>query len=291
MRTTRILFLSAALILTTGTITHASDASDMSINELIEGYQALQEENQELKEQIASLQEQLSDLQGTAAEEQPSEQDTTSSDKPKPATDPDQPLFEQTDITCMIYGAGEDRRYEMVVELLNISDEPLYLNAKSFDLEDTNGHLLQTDNMIGTAPDVILPGERGYLYNPLGTRIDVDTPNEDIVFIPQYSVKKATAVPHDYPYSDISFKTDAYGDYTMVGRVENDTNEDMDVYATVVYYDTNGKCMGVTGTTIFDVGVGETQGFEISSFGLQNTFDPNAIGSYTLYMREHHIQF
>ena len=209
----------------------------------------------------------------------------------KPPADPDQPLFEQTDINCMIYGEGEDRRFEMIVEVTNTSDVPLYLDPRSFDLEDTTGHLLQTDDMISTASDVILPGEKGYFYNQFGTSIDVDNPNDDIVFIPNYTVKEAKKTPHDYPVSDISFKSDDFG-YTMVGRVKNDTDdEDFYEYANVIYYNAEGKCIGITGTTISDIEPGDTQSFEISSFSIQNIFDPNAIDSYTLYMREHVYQF
>ena len=261
MRIIKGLCLAIALILTTGTLAFASDIDDMTIDELKKAYLELEEEK------------------------------TESSSEEKPPADPNQPLYEQTDIKCMIYGEGADRRYEMVVEITNTSDKPLYLDGRSFDLEDTTGHLLQTDDMISTAPDVILPGEKGYFYNQFGSSIGVDNPNEDIVFIPKYTVKEARTIPHDYPVSDISFRSDDWG-YTMVGRVQNDTDDpDLYVYANVIYYDAEGKCMGITGTNIYDIEPGDTQSFEISSMSIQNTFDPNAVDSYTIYMREHVYQF
>lgn len=275
MRFFKVFCLTTALILTTGTLTYAADIDDMTIGELKEAYLQLEEENKTLRTQLDEA------LKNNAAAAAP---DTNSEENP-PA-DPDQPLFEQTDINCMIYGEGSERKYEMIVEVTNTSDVPLYLDAKSFDLEDASGHLLQTNDMISTAPDVILPGEKGYFYNPTGTSIDVDNPNDDLVFIPNYTLKKANKTPHDYPVNDISFKSDKFG-YTMIGRVQNDTNEtSLFEYASVIYYDKEGKCIGITGKAITDIEPGNTQSFEIHSSGIQQIFDPDKIDSYTLYIRE-----
>ena len=267
------------MIMATGTFAFAADVDDMTIDELKKAYQELEEVNK-------NLQAQLDEALGNNNSTTKSDSNTDSS----PSANPDQPLYEQTDINCMIYGEGSERSFEMIVEVTNTSDVPLYLDGKSFDLEDKSGHLLQTDDMIVSAPDVIFPGEKGYFYNQFGSSIDVDTPNDEIVFIPNYKVTEARTKPHDYPVSDISFTSDDYG-YTMVGRVENDTDEDFYVYANVIYYNVDGKCIGITGTNLVDVEPGDTQSFDISSMGIQDTFDQNAIDSYTLYMREPVYQF
>ncbi len=297
MRTIKCLLLVSALILTTGTVTYASDVNDMTIPELLKAYQSLESENKNLQAENATLRKQLialledtSTTSGSAASEsekaEPTQKQPDAPAAQNTAADPDQPLFEEVNSTCMVYGEDADRTYEMVVELVNTSDVPLFIHAKSFDLEDADGHLLQTDTFISTAPDVILPGEHGFIYNQFGSSIDVDTPTEDIVFIPNYTITEAQKAPHDYAVTDISFKKDPIS-YTMFGKVQNDTTEpDMNVFASVIYFDKDGNCLGIAGTDVYDIGPGASQSFEITSMGIQETFDPDKIDSYTLYMRE-----
>ena len=130
MRFFKELCLTTALILATGTLTYAADIDDMTIDELKEAYLQLEEENKNLKAQLDEALGNTDDSSGSG-----------SITEATPPTDSDHPLFEQTDINCMIYGEGEDRRFEMIVEVTNTSDVPLYLEGRSFDLEDSTGHL------------------------------------------------------------------------------------------------------------------------------------------------------
>ena len=249
MRFFKGLLLTTVLILTTGSLAFAADADGTSAEELTDAESVVAEE---------------------AAEEQ------------------EQPLFEQADVNCMVYGEGAERKYEMIVELVNISDVPIRLIPRTFDLEDADGHLLQSDDNLIATPEVLLPGEHGYISNLYGTLIDIDTPTDQIVFVPSYTVREVEDTPHDYPLSDVTFRTDAEG-YTMAGRMQNDTeNASIDVEASIVYLDADGKCMGIIEKPILDVGSGETRSFEISAadYNIQKTFDADAIGSYTIYVRD-----
>ena len=275
MRCFKVFLLTAVLVLTSSSLVYAAEAdSASSVSEDAEpaAESAASEDAEEAASAVSEDAEPAAESAASADAEEEKEEEA---------------LYEQVDVSCMVYGEGSERRYEMVVELVNTSDKPLYLNARSFDLEDKTGHLLQSDEGLSTAPGVILPGEHGFIYNQFATPIDaVDIPTEDLVFVPSYTVKDAAKTPHDYPVSDVSFKTAEEG-YTMVGRVQNDTPEpDFGVFANVIYLDKDGKCLGITGKFITDLGPGETRSFEIASMDIEKTFDPELIGSYTIYMRE-----
>ena len=274
MRCFKVFLLTAVLVLTSSSLVYAAEADSAS---------AVSEDAEPAAESAAS--EDAEEAASAVSEDaEPAAESATSADAEE---EKEEALYEQVDVSCMVYGEGSERRYEMVVELVNTSDKPLYLNARSFDLEDKTGHLLQSDDELSTAPGVILPGEHGYIYNQFATPIDaVDIPTEDLVFVPSYTVKDAAKTPHDYPVSDVSFKTAEEG-YTMVGRVQNDTPEpDFGVFANVIYLDKDGKCLGITGKFITDLGPGETRSFEIASMEIEKTFDPELIGSYKIFMRE-----
>lgn len=274
MRCFKVFLLTAVLVLTSSSLVYAAEADSAS---------SVSEDAEPAAESAAS--EDAEEAASAVSEDaEPAAESAASADAEE---EKEEALYEQVDVSCMVYGEGSERKYEMVVELVNTSDKPLYLNARSFDLEDKTGHLLQSDEGLSTAPGVILPGEHGFIYNQFATPIDaVDIPTEDLVFVPSYTVKDAAKTPHDYPVSDVSFKTAEEG-YTMVGRVQNDTPEpDFGVFANVIYLDKDGKCLGITGKFITDLGPGETRSFEIASMDIEKTFDPELIGSYTIYMRE-----
>ncbi len=147
--------------------------------------------------------------------------------------------------------------------------------------------MIQSDNFISNCPDVILPGETGYLYNQLGSEINGVSNPDDLVLSAQYVVKTTNATPHEYPVTDVSTKADNYGGLTVVGRVTNDTDEDHSLlYVQVLYYDESGNIIGISGTNLTDFLAGRTISFEISSMYLQNKAKSGNISTYKIVARE-----
>ena len=177
-------------------------------------------------------------------------------------------------------------RYEAIVEIENTGDTAVYLDGKSFDLESKDGHLIQTDSYVSTAPDVIRPGEKGYFHNQGGTTInDQSVDMNNLTFVPHYTIRKANKLPHDFRASDLSFTNGIYG-ATVTGRVYNDTNEEQSIYIDVIFYDENDDCIGISGTNVYGMMPNEYTSFEISGLFTREDSDISRVRKYFLYPRE-----
>lgn len=232
-----------------------------------------------LESQIRELQSQLDTLKAQKAQSDVGDENSEDS-------------YVETDRIFNVYDSYGDTRYDAIIEITNTSNDLLYLSDGVFDLEDAEGHLIQTDDMISTAPDVVRPGEKGYFYNQFGDDIDTGADLNTIQFVPHYKVEKANKMPHEYPVSDLSLANDEWGDVKIVGRVENDTSEDdMYVYVQAMFYNAEGKIIGITGTNVTGVSAGQKASFEISSLYAQDTLDSAAIADYKVVAQEMYMQF
>lgn len=176
--------------------------------------------------------------------------------------------------------------YKAIVEIKNTGSENIYTKGETFDIEDSSGHLIQSDQPVSLCPDVILPGETGYLYTTFGKELSSNADINDIVLNPQFIVKSTGVTPHDYPVNDLSLKEDTYG-LTAVGRITNDTEEDVGLlYIQVLYYDYDGKIIGISGTNLTDLLAGRTMSFEISGIGLPDDVNMGTVGRYVIIARD-----
>lgn len=165
--------------------------------------------------------------------------------------------------------------YYGYVEITNTGSCDIYMKDCVFDLEDNNGHLLQSDSFISHCPEVISPGEKGYFFNGIGSSSLDESISLDngVNLVPQISLKKASGKPHSYPVSDVDFRAGDYGDVKVTGRVENDTDEAksyLSVYT--IFRDGNGKVIAIDTTTVMsEVGPGNKGSFDSSTmFGNEN---------------------
>lgn len=181
-------------------------------------------------------------------------------------------------------------RYDAIVEIENTGNVPLYLDAKSFDVETGDGHLVQTDSWITSCPDAIYPGEKGYFYNQTGEFNDQTINVNDLVLVPKYRIEKANQPPHEFPVEDLSIADGTFG-LTVTGRIFNDTNEEESIYVHVIFYDADMNCLGVTGTNVLDMAPNEYTSFEVSGIGLQHSFDASQLDNYFVYARENVYQW
>lgn len=181
---------------------------------------------------------------------------------------------------------GDGFRYEGIVEVDNTGSSNIYLTGTAFDIEDANGSLVQSDNMISCCPDVIKPGEKGYLYNQFGSSLDGVTEIDGLQLVPQYVVKTTSTTPDEYEVTDVSIKEDTFGVKT-VGRVTNNTDNDNSImYVQVLYYDSDGNLLGISGTNVTDLIAGRTVSFEISGIGMSSDITVDRIANYKVIAQE-----
>lgn len=183
--------------------------------------------------------------------------------------------------------------YYGYVEITNTGSSNIYLGKCTFDIEDNDGHLLQTDQHISTCPDIIAPGEKGYYYNSIGsTQIDKTVSLENgAKLVPTYTVEKARGEIVDYEVSDTEMRTDDYDKLTVTGRVTNQTEEDDGyVYLQVLFYDADGKIAAITGTSVTGLTAGSKQSFQCSTLFSDDTANAETVKSYKVIARKSYYQ-
>ena len=158
--------------------------------------------------------------------------------------------------------------YYGYVEILNTGNCDIYLDNCTFDIEDNDGHLLQSDSYVSHCPEVISPGEKGYFYNGLGSNL-IDSGvsfDNGVKLVPQMKLTKATGKPASYPVSDVSVREGDFGDIKITGRVENNTEQDIGyIYINILFYNSEGKLLAITGTSLTDIGAGNKGSFDTST--------------------------
>lgn len=210
-------------------------------------------------------------------------------------TKSDEVLYEITDTNFEYYtnsiGGVE---YYGYVEITNTGDNNLYLDKAIFDLEDNDGHLLQSDDFISSAPSVIKPGEKGYFYNGLGSNMideGVSTDN-GINLVPQITIKQATGEPVRYEVTDTDLREEEYSGLKVTGRVINNTDEDVSyLYLNVIFYDANGKVLGITGTSVSDLAAGNKASFECTTMFANDNLTMDNVADYEIIAEETYMQF
>ena len=218
----------------------------------------------ELDEQIAALESQISELQNELG--QLKAQKALSEN----ATDTDEP-YVISDQYFYVYDSYGDTVYCAYVEITNTGSEPLYISDVVFDLEDTDGHLLQTDDYISYEPNVIAQGEKAYAYSAY-CDIENNVDLNNMQFVPHIKTKMATGEPHHYELSDVSVTPD--GDhFEVTGRLHNDGQESVASYVTIIFFDANGKCIGIDASNVFGDEDDEVISFNFRADGFKGLFD------------------
>lgn len=200
------------------------------------------------------------------------------------------------EITDVFFEHGEnsigDDSYTGIVEITNTGSTNLYLKGCTFDFEDDDGHLLQTDDtMISSCPDIIAPGEKGYFYNSLGGSINGNISlDKGLNFKPDVEVVKANGKPIDYEVSDLSIVDDSFGP-KITGRIKNTTDNEDSVYVQVLFYNENNRVIAIEGTNVYDLGAGQQKSFDVSGIMLPDSIRNGNYSSYKVLARAHYYQF
>ena len=177
------------------------------------------------------------------------------------------------------------------VEIENTGNTPLYLHDGQFDVEDNNGHLLTTQTLVSTCPDALRPGETGYFYSDYIDLSDVDDSN-GLVFVPHYKVDEARHEIIDYEVSDLGIREDDMFKCKVSGRLTNTQDEEINLlYVNVIYYDSEGRVLGISGTNITDVQPGDTTSFEVIGKFFYDGVNYSDIAEYKVIPRAWYMQF
>lgn len=205
--------------------------------------------------------------------------------------------YEITDTNFNYYTNSIGRiEFYGIVEITNTGNTNIYLKSCTFDLEDNDGHLLQSEStFVSSCPDVIKPGEKGYFYNGIGANYldkEVSTDN-GLKLTPQFKLeeaKKDNIV--DYEVSDTALRKDDHGNAKVTGRVTNTTDKDDNLfYIEARFKDASGKVLFITGTNIMDFTAGSTVSFEISAMYADDSIDFDKIADYEIVARKSYYQF
>lgn len=230
---------------------------------------------------------------GSAATKKP-----TNTSKPtvtkKPANTAKEPQYTSKivkfDVSPGKYGDGYE--YTAIVEIYNTGSGNIYLKDATFDIEDSSGHLLQTEDLwVYTYRSVVKPGEKGYFYT--GTAIKLDTMPEDgaVSLNAHMKIKATKHEPLNYEVSDTSLAQGTFGIKT-IGRVTNHTNKDDSlVYVRVAYYDAKGTILGISGTNVAGLDAGATVSFEISGLYMNDDFSIEDVASYEVLAQDTYYDY
>lgn len=204
------------------------------------------------------------------------------------------PSYEITNIINRITDSPyseSGKKFNVIIEVKNTGNVPIYLKNCVLDYEDNDGHLLQTYDFLSNVPDIVQPGEKGYFYTNGSSGFDKGISFDNgCNLVPSITVLKATGELKRHEVSDTSL-FESYGSAGCKGRITNETNEEIsNIYARVVYYDVNGNVLGISGTNVSNIKANQKTSFSIAGLFLEG-FSVDDVASYKTYADESYYQF
>ena len=179
---------------------------------------------------------------------------------------------------------------QTIVEITNTGTTNLYLSSGAYDLEDTEGRLVASETLVSEYPNVLAPGEKGYMYDE--TTLD-EAVDSELTVLPRVDVQEATVERIRFPVTDVEIVDREYGGIKVKGRVENTSDEDENmVYVVAFLYDVNGACIGGIYTMIMeDLAAGAKIGFEMSEFSMPDGITADSVADFVVYAYPYQLQF
>ena len=137
----------------------------------------------------------------------------------------------------------------------------LYISSVNMDIEDADGSLVDTMSLATSTPTVISPGETAVLYGE--STVDAEG---DYKVVPTFKAVKAKIPNTRYPVSDIKISEDKdFGDIEVIGRVENNGDEEESIEVAVIFYGADGSVLGTEHTYTDEIAAGSKGSFKIST--------------------------
>lgn len=174
-------------------------------------------------------------------------------------------------------------RVQVIVEIENTGTTDLYLSSGSCDLEDQDGNLVAVLDTVGAYPNVISPGEKGYMYEE--KTLDNYSDNGELTAIVRPDIEESYIPNIRYDVTDVSLNDNQYGTVDVMGRLTcTSTDEESVSYAVVIFYDENHIPIAVNSTSILeDLNPNDKIGFEISGIILPEWITSDAVADYIIY--------
>ncbi|MBR2520791.1 MAG: FxLYD domain-containing protein [Oscillospiraceae bacterium] len=179
---------------------------------------------------------------------------------------------------------------QISVPVTNTGDVNLYLSSGTMDLEDPDGHLVDSITYVSAYPTVLKPGETAWYYDE--TTLDEGASSE-LRVVPHVDVKAAKVDCIRFEVSDLAISDDTYGGIKVTGRVENTTEEDESlVYVVVFFYGPDDVLLGQAYTILTDdLKAGDKIGFSCSTFSSYDQYVTANVSRYEVYSYPTQIQF
>lgn len=178
-----------------------------------------------------------------------------------------------------------------IFEIENKTDYSIYLGGAAVDYEDSTGHFVGKDSMPHTEPNIVAPGEKGYVYSQ--ETLEGDAPNGELHGVMKISPKKARVENLCYDIEDLSFtKNEKWDSYKFLGRIVNNTGDDRKwAIISAVMFDADGRPITVHITNVFEeIKDGESCTFELSG-SVPRGYKLSDIASYKLYAYPEQFQW
>lgn len=179
---------------------------------------------------------------------------------------------------------------QIAVPVENTGSVNLYLGSGTMDLEDADGHLVESLSMVSVYPQVLKPGETSWYFEE--STLD-EKPSSDLKVVPHVDVEEATVDCIRYETSDVTISDEEFGGIKVTGRVENTTDEDGSMVEVVVFlYNENGDFIGNIYTYLDgDLAAGDKIGFSASSFADVADLTAADVADYKVYAYPTQFQF
>ena len=179
---------------------------------------------------------------------------------------------------------------QTIVEFTNTGSKNLLMNPCSYDLEDASGKLVESQRPALCYPNVLAPGEKGYLYN----EAILDGPVEgDLTVLPHEQIEEAWVDLIRLEVSEVELSSDDFGSILIRGKIENTTGEEwklVDVVA--ILYDAEGSCVALADTIFTDpIAPGEKRDFELSTLFIPEDITIDTIANAVVYAYPPQMQF
>lgn len=155
-------------------------------------------------------------------------------------------------------------RYCGIVKVVNTGDSNINLGYWKLDIEDSDGHLVHTEDSSNnfSAPTIIKPGETGYYFTGYYSEFN-STSATEYNLVPHFDYIRATSEnPIEFAIDDLSFNQSETDFPMALGRVVNNTDEGCTYEVYSILYDESGDIISIA-ATLDEVGANDTSSFRI----------------------------
>lgn len=191
--------------------------------------------------------------------------------------------YEITYANAKTWTSYNDTMVCVIVEIENTGTTDLYLSDGCCDLEDGNGTLIAALTNVSAYPEVLSPGEKGYMYET--SILDNYSCDGELNVLARPDIEKANVENIRYEISDVSLNTNYWGTIDILGRLTcTSTQTESLSYVVATFFDNDHIPIGISFTIISeDLNPNDKIGFEVSGVRLPEYVTTDSVADYTIY--------